>query len=209
MRGIRCGWLKPCALFLGLEVPPRARYAAGMMGSRDPYEVLGVSRDATADEIRVAYREAAKKYHPDVVGNRDGNDVDHEFAVITVAYETVLRCRREAAARRAMHRGSSLVDLAHDDLGWSRRPHVNRFSFRRLARYLKRGVLSLLAGAIILTAVLTLLLGACGALGDTIDFLRGVPTGDQAPLGWIIAALGGSFWSMVVIVCLFLNKRRP
>src|SRR6476619_7468140 len=33
---------------------------------RDPYEVLGVSRDATADQIRAAYRKLAKTSHPDL-----------------------------------------------------------------------------------------------------------------------------------------------
>jgi curved DNA-binding protein CbpA len=47
----------------------------------DHYEVLGVSRNASADEIKRAYRELARRFHPD--SNPDDPQAVHRFKELT------------------------------------------------------------------------------------------------------------------------------
>ena len=55
---------------------------------RDYYEVLGVSKGASADEIKKAYRSLAKKYHPDLhPDNRE--EAEAKFKEISEAYEVL------------------------------------------------------------------------------------------------------------------------
>lgn len=56
------------------------------MATKDHYKTLGVSRTATDDEIKRAYRKLARKYHPDVA---DGADAEVQFKAITEAYEVL------------------------------------------------------------------------------------------------------------------------
>ena len=52
---------------------------------RDPYEVLGVDRKASAGDIKSAFRKLAKKLHPDA--NKNDRNAASRFAEINAAYE--------------------------------------------------------------------------------------------------------------------------
>ncbi len=61
---------------------------------RDPYEALGVSPDASDDEIKRAYRELARKYHPDNYQNNPLADLAEEkMKEINEAYDAITRSR--------------------------------------------------------------------------------------------------------------------
>ena len=62
----------------------------------DPYKVLGITPDATDDQVKEAYRKLAKKYHPDAYAGNPLSDLASEkMAEINEAYDTIMSSRRE------------------------------------------------------------------------------------------------------------------
>lgn len=56
---------------------------------KDPYRLLGVDRNASADEIKKAYRREALKWHPDRHPNEERKEAEARFGAIANAYETL------------------------------------------------------------------------------------------------------------------------
>lgn len=73
-----------------------------MASKRDYYEVLGLSRTASRDEIKKAYRRLARRYHPDV---SQDPDADEKFKEVSEAYEVLSDDQKRAAYDRFGHAG--------------------------------------------------------------------------------------------------------
>jgi molecular chaperone DnaJ len=73
------------------------------MAKRDYYEILGVSKSASADEIKKAYRRLAMKHHPD--RNKDDSDAETRFKEAKEAYEVLKDVDKRSAYDQFGHEG--------------------------------------------------------------------------------------------------------
>src|SRR3990172_6698590 len=72
------------------------------MTQRDYYEILGVNRNASSDELKAAFRRLARQYHPDV---NDSSDAEERFKELNEAYAVLSDTDRRAAYDRFGHGG--------------------------------------------------------------------------------------------------------
>lgn len=79
----------------------------------DPYQVLGISPNATDEQVKNAYRELARKYHPDSYQNNPLADLASEkMKEINEAYDSVMKMRREGKASGYRGNESSFTQFA-------------------------------------------------------------------------------------------------
>lgn len=86
------------------------------MAKRDYYEVLGVSKSASEDDLKSAFRQLARKYHPDV---SDDPDAEEKFKEINEAYAVLSDGEKRAAYDRFGHAGvntQGMPDFTNIDL---------------------------------------------------------------------------------------------
>lgn len=62
----------------------------------NPYDVLGVSPSASDDEVKKAYRQLSRKYHPDAnINNPNKAQAEEKFKEVQQAYEQIMRMRQQ------------------------------------------------------------------------------------------------------------------
>lgn len=74
----------------------------------DPYQVLGVSRDAADEEIKKAYRRLSRKYHPDAnINNPNKEQAEEKFKEVQRAYQDIMKMRSGDYAGDGSYRSGS------------------------------------------------------------------------------------------------------
>ncbi len=95
---------------------------------KDPYSVLGVKRDASADDLKKAYRKLAKKLHPDL--NPGDKAIELQFKEISAAYDLLSDANKRARFDRGeIDAGGAERGFARGGAGGAGRRRAGGFGF--------------------------------------------------------------------------------
>lgn len=76
--------------------------------TRDPYEILGIPRGASDEEIKKAYRTLSRKYHPDAnVNNPNAAQAEERFKQVQAAYDQIMKEKEQGGFGGYEQRASS------------------------------------------------------------------------------------------------------
>ncbi|MBM6896428.1 J domain-containing protein [Pseudoflavonifractor capillosus] len=113
---------------------------------RDPYEVLGVSPNASDDEVKRAYRELARKYHPDNYQNNPLADLAEEkMKEVNEAYDAITKARSGAGSsygggyQSGYQSGYSSQGYGHQGYGNQGQYGGGSTSFAQVRQYINMG----------------------------------------------------------------------
>ncbi len=100
----------------------------------DPYQVLGITRNASEEEIKKAYRTLSRKYHPDAnVNNPHKEEAEEKFKEVQQAYEEIMFEREHGYSRSARSGASSSGGYSSSGYGYAD-PFAEDF-FRQFAGF--------------------------------------------------------------------------
>lgn len=86
----------------------------------DPYQVLGVSRDASEEEVKKAYRSLSRKYHPDAnINNPHKELAEEKFKQIQQAYQQIMKEKTEGTSSQSAGTGQNAYGSGNPFGGFS------------------------------------------------------------------------------------------
>lgn len=148
---------------------------------KDPYEVLGVKRDASKDEIKAAYRKLAKKYHPDMNINNPLKDLAEEkFIEIQQAYDQIMNGEANSYDSSS-YSSANYGNSSYDSNSYSNSSNSEFISARQ---YIQTGnyrqAINILNSTKIRNAEWNYLMGLCYVnIGSTVQGLQFIKTANR------------------------------